>query len=362
MLKHELGLKLRKLREFHGLTQRELAERLYTTDKSISRWENGDSFISLEMLSEVLFILGNTPFLIQNKQLKLGDEIMNKLTIFNQSLEDFNVSLAKEEILNQRRASLYQHLTEMQKAFEYIDEEGMSYEKRFLPTQIEFSDAQWCDPEAQVELRLIHPEKESYDLALHIFNFDRAEGHFFNLFKFLEVVASHHGEEIRQQLEKVIYFVCLKEGQGEALYRAFEQCQIFEEQDVVFGMISPLLSPFQKLLHQCLKQGDFVEPFCTEEGLYNYQFLRSEEGYFLEALNLLNYEVETAWTYAWYSHSKEESFFEGNINTLSEEPPFFNYLEEAIMMSVGHYYHHYQEVECFFNNEECLQATRGFYE
>ena len=151
-------------------------------------------------------------------------------------------------------------------------------------------------------------------------------------------------------------------GQGEALYQAFQQCQINGNQDVVFGMISPLLSPFQEVLHQCLKQTDFVEPFCSDDGSYNYQFLRSEEAYLLEALNLLEFEVETAWTYAWYSHSKEESFSERNIRTLSEEPPFFNYLEDALMMSVGHYYHHYQEVERFFNDEESLQATRGFYE
>lgn len=36
------GKKIAELRKKKGLTQKELAERLYVTDKAISKWERGD--------------------------------------------------------------------------------------------------------------------------------------------------------------------------------------------------------------------------------------------------------------------------------------------------------------------------------
>ncbi|QAR34133.1 helix-turn-helix domain-containing protein [Geovibrio thiophilus] len=42
----EIGKRIRQLRNFLGLTQREFAERIYSSYRSVQNWESGDRFIS----------------------------------------------------------------------------------------------------------------------------------------------------------------------------------------------------------------------------------------------------------------------------------------------------------------------------
>ena len=43
MNQYVTGATIRALRETKGLTQAQLAERLFVSDKTVSKWENGDS-------------------------------------------------------------------------------------------------------------------------------------------------------------------------------------------------------------------------------------------------------------------------------------------------------------------------------
>lgn len=43
MNQYVTGAIIRELREKTGLTQSELAEKLYVSDKAVSKWENGDT-------------------------------------------------------------------------------------------------------------------------------------------------------------------------------------------------------------------------------------------------------------------------------------------------------------------------------
>ena len=48
-----LGENLRKYRKQKGLTQDELAEKLYVTRQAVSNWENGKNQPDLEMIGEM---------------------------------------------------------------------------------------------------------------------------------------------------------------------------------------------------------------------------------------------------------------------------------------------------------------------
>lgn len=52
-LAYELGRQVRELREAHGLSQRELAERMHTTQSVIARLEAGGSKPSISTLERV---------------------------------------------------------------------------------------------------------------------------------------------------------------------------------------------------------------------------------------------------------------------------------------------------------------------
>ncbi len=59
------GMKIYELRRKKGLTQKELAEQIHVTDKTVSRWETGKNFPDLEMLEAVADALDtNVPCLL----------------------------------------------------------------------------------------------------------------------------------------------------------------------------------------------------------------------------------------------------------------------------------------------------------
>jgi len=59
-LAYELGRQVRSLREAHGLSQRELAERMQTTQSVIARLEAGGTKPSLTTLERVAAALGTS--------------------------------------------------------------------------------------------------------------------------------------------------------------------------------------------------------------------------------------------------------------------------------------------------------------
>lgn len=59
-LAYELGRQVRELREAHGLSQRQLAERMRTTQSVIARLEAGGSKPSLSTLERVASALGTS--------------------------------------------------------------------------------------------------------------------------------------------------------------------------------------------------------------------------------------------------------------------------------------------------------------
>lgn len=52
---------LRELLKIHDMTQRELADKLGTTQQTVSRWLNGINEPDFAMISKICSILGETP-------------------------------------------------------------------------------------------------------------------------------------------------------------------------------------------------------------------------------------------------------------------------------------------------------------
>ena len=56
----ETGKRIQALRKMHGWTQKELAEQLHVTDKSVSKWERGLNFPDMAMLEPLAKTLDTT--------------------------------------------------------------------------------------------------------------------------------------------------------------------------------------------------------------------------------------------------------------------------------------------------------------
>ena len=58
MDKNTIGATILAKRKEHGWTQKELAEKLHVTDKTISKWETGKHFPDIEIMEELADTLG----------------------------------------------------------------------------------------------------------------------------------------------------------------------------------------------------------------------------------------------------------------------------------------------------------------
>lgn len=69
-----IGKKITKQRKQKGLTQLELADTLYVTHQAVSKWENGKSIPSVEVLIELTALFDITiDYLLDNSEVKEND-------------------------------------------------------------------------------------------------------------------------------------------------------------------------------------------------------------------------------------------------------------------------------------------------
>ncbi|MBR2041245.1 MAG: helix-turn-helix domain-containing protein [Oscillospiraceae bacterium] len=59
--KEKFGEFISQLRKEKGMTQRELAEKLFVSDKAVSKWERGQSLPDITLLNPLAEVLGSTP-------------------------------------------------------------------------------------------------------------------------------------------------------------------------------------------------------------------------------------------------------------------------------------------------------------
>ena len=96
MDKEKLGKFVAALRREQNLTQKELAEKLYITDKAISKWERGQSFPDISMLEPMAEILGVTVL-----ELLRGERVAEDETLTVQDAHEIieeSLTISDEEI------------------------------------------------------------------------------------------------------------------------------------------------------------------------------------------------------------------------------------------------------------------------
>ena len=88
----KIGTFIAKKRHEKNMTQQDLAEKLFITGKTISRWENGNYMPDLSILIELATILDTSVY-----ELLLGEEITNQQTDNIETEIRFLYSLSEEE-------------------------------------------------------------------------------------------------------------------------------------------------------------------------------------------------------------------------------------------------------------------------
>ena len=75
----QFGQFLLQLRREKALTQRELAERLYVSDKAVSKWERGLSLPDIALLQPLAGELGVRPNALTKRLLRLRESLRKSL-------------------------------------------------------------------------------------------------------------------------------------------------------------------------------------------------------------------------------------------------------------------------------------------
>ena len=84
MNQEKIGKYISDLRKENDMTQEQLAEKMGVTDKSISRWENGNTMPDISMLVQLSEILNTTlPELINGRRMTKDELLAQKETINN---------------------------------------------------------------------------------------------------------------------------------------------------------------------------------------------------------------------------------------------------------------------------------------
>ncbi len=81
-----IGKNISKIRRLKGLTQDELAERLFITRQTVSGWENGRTQPSLDILGELADVLGCSPLDIIGSRRKPTRSLFVALVYENEEL------------------------------------------------------------------------------------------------------------------------------------------------------------------------------------------------------------------------------------------------------------------------------------
>lgn len=103
MDKERTGQLITELRKEKGMTQKQLADALYVTDKAVSKWERGLSFPDISMLEPISEVLG-----ISVMEILAGERQDESETISRQEaqmLVNASVELSDEEIRHRKERS-----------------------------------------------------------------------------------------------------------------------------------------------------------------------------------------------------------------------------------------------------------------
>jgi len=83
MRKQDIGRKISFTRKELGMTQRELAEKLHVTDKTVSKWETGTHFPDIAMLEDLAAALGITVVELLGLEHSSAEEAVDEISLLH---------------------------------------------------------------------------------------------------------------------------------------------------------------------------------------------------------------------------------------------------------------------------------------
>lgn len=83
MNKQDVGEKISAIRKEMGLTQRELAEKLHVTDKTISKWETGTHFPDIAIMEKLASSLGITVVELLGLERSSTGEVVDEISLIH---------------------------------------------------------------------------------------------------------------------------------------------------------------------------------------------------------------------------------------------------------------------------------------
>lgn len=96
MDKVQIGLKISSYRKEKGLTQKELAQHLDVTDKTVSKWETGVNFPDVAILEKLAEELGTTVLELLDLHTSSSDEIVKSMAEISE--EQRKMAIERERI------------------------------------------------------------------------------------------------------------------------------------------------------------------------------------------------------------------------------------------------------------------------
>ena len=83
MNKQDIGKKISAIRKELGMTQKELAEKLHVTDKSISKWETGTHFPDIAIMEDLASSLGITVVELLGLENSSAKEVVDEISFIH---------------------------------------------------------------------------------------------------------------------------------------------------------------------------------------------------------------------------------------------------------------------------------------
>ena len=83
MNKKDIGHKISVIRKDLGMTQRELAEKLHVTDKTISKWETGTHFPDIAIMEELASSLGISVVELLGLENASAEEVVDGISLIH---------------------------------------------------------------------------------------------------------------------------------------------------------------------------------------------------------------------------------------------------------------------------------------
>ena len=333
---------LKDLRQSKGLTQSELAELLFISEKTLSGYETSRRQCTFNFAMEILDKL-NVSILVENNEIKLvkGDIIMTKNYSNNDlNFVNFNSTNYINDILEHRKGNLNNAKKSFNAAYKKLNDLG--FETLF---GLNFSEEYWMDENYPSDTKLATFTKDRKSISLIVSGY--FESNMFIIERFIEKIEENHNKDIADFIFKSILYCHATQCRGTDIYNAFYRKDLIE----ILNLI-PMLENYKTIIKNILDK------------YHDYIFVTIENGFNPSEISIAN-EMElydcfsTPNLYFTYTMEDEcevidyEDYFEGH-----DVADAFNYVNEYFKDYESYKYSYLMTIKADDDNAKSLYLSR----